>query len=52
MKTLSALLIIGALLWASNEDYDQEVDDNQYWCENIESGLWFASEDEYKQRCE
>jgi hypothetical protein len=50
-NTIIALVLLVLFLTASREDYAMAVQSGNEWCENIESGLWYASDDEYKQRC-
>ncbi len=51
-NSLIALALIGGFLAASKGDYEQQVEDNQHYCEMISEGVWFASQQEIVRRCE
>jgi len=49
---LSMAFVLLAFLWASGEDYKLgKAEDLSFWCEMVESQVWYSSRDEYVERC-
>lgn len=44
-------LVLVLYLSVSNDDYQQAIIENQHWCDQISSGVWYSGQDEYQQRC-
>lgn len=55
MKPFKYIALTAVLGWlfflVSEDDYQMELADNIYWCQQIDAGIWFASIDEYEARC-
>ena len=51
MLALMAMVVLLLFGVVSDQDYRDELDDSEHWCQQISDGVWHASQDKIERRC-
>ena len=51
MQALVAVVVLVLFGVVSDQDYRDELNDNEHWCQMIDDGVWYAGQDEIERRC-